>query len=375
MNKFNSLNIEIFQLYFDAVVSSIKNFESRNFVIKGKVFLNGNNIFGFEDNNFMEDFRFNSISKLHEIYNQMLDTNDRWNTLEFNFFKNEEPKLSLTWDQEYYDKRMKEAEKYIKHIDNKIENLPKPEVRFNIDNLNIENAYSELNKCVFYPNDENWDGAYYTIKRIGSQFITTCEMYMYTSLERKKLLDADTIEFNLEVTEPMEKIFSFIQEYYLKENPSTPFNALFITVHKDGRFIKNFEFNGEEVSPDAEPIPEVMTKEYLLQNLYGCITANTPDKFEFVWEEISRSKQADGKVAYSAKFCYSLNSDESEPQIVAPGEFTYMINVSVRLFDEFLPERTKNWSKIKVRFSEDGKPGMQVMERQFDENFLRDILF
>ena len=247
-----------------------------------------------------------------------------------------------------------------------MEKLPRQHVVFNVPNLTIESAFIELNKAVYYSEDENWDGAYYWIKKKDNTFASHCEMYVFAIAEDRLLHNADAVEYELNITSEIQVIFNFIQNYYASINPACPFDTLFITVQKDGRYIVNYEFNDEEVQPNVEPIPEDMTAEYIVQNLFGCITANVPDNFVWVWEILERKKNHDGNVSIGAEFRYSLNEDQSDEQLLIPGEYVYMYNVSEKLFDEFFQEMTQNWSKIKLLFKVDGSVKIKVLEKKFD---------
>ena len=108
-----------------------------------------------------------------------------------------------------------------------------------------------------------------------------------------------------------------------------------------------------------------MTAAYLCENLRNCLSFNAPKNYEWIWEVLERKKTEDGKKTIGGHFYYSLNEDKANPQELEPGEYVYMYNVTLRLFDEFLSEKTKGWSQIKLEFFKDGSVRYYVLKREY----------
>ena len=104
---------------------------------------------------------------------------------------------------------------------------------------------------------------------------------------------------------------------------------------------------------------EPITSDYLLQNIYGCISANVPNDFASIEAVITRSfdgdtQQLSGSYSYKPKGLFS----SSKP--VEPGEQIYPINVTVRLLDEFYIEESKNWRKAVLTFKNDATCNVKI---------------
>jgi hypothetical protein len=146
-------------------------------------------------------------------------------------------------------------------------------------------------------------------------------------------------------------------------NPKVKWDRLVLEVKSDGRYIPHYEFEEDEVSPDAPPEPETITAAYLCENLRNCLAHNAPKNYQWIWEILERRKTEDGQTQIGGKFYYSLNEDKSNPQMLEPGEYIYMYNVSQQLFDEFLSEKTKGWTRIRLDFSKQGKIKYYLLEQ------------
>ena len=79
---------------------------------------------------------------------------------------------------------------------------------------------------------------------------------------------------------------------------------------------------------------------------------------------MERGKSDDGNKSIGGTFFYSLNSDKSNPEVLEPGDYIYMYQVTEQLFDEFLFEKTKGWSKVRLEFSKDGKAKYLVLKQE-----------
>ena len=111
----------------------------------------------------------------------------------------------------------------------------------------------------------------------------------------------------------------------------------------------------EDLNASEEPI----TSDYLLQNIYGCVSANVPDDFESIEAVITRSFVGDTQ-QLSGSYSYKPNGLLSNSKLVEPGEQIYPINVTVRLLDEFYSEQSKDWRKAVLTFKSDGTCDVKI---------------
>ena len=315
--------------------------------------------------------------KIEEVFKN-LNRKEKLNVLEFLFENKSLIEVRTNWDQSVHD----EFEQYLpKSHKGKIKawylptdqlpneiikdemQLPKKEVQFYTNNLNIDKAFFELNKIVSYPNDTLWDGGFYSISNTGNTLSGTSSLYLFDNLEDKINHQATQVDYKLVLNDDIKTLFNFIVRYYKTENHSVPFDSIFVTVQNDGRYVVNFEFEGEEVSPAAPPMPETLTADYLCENLYNCLIDNAPDNFLWAWEIIKREKVVGGSSNIEGTFYYSLNTDKSNPQKLEPGEYIFMFNVTEQLFDNFIDKDLKNWTEVKLVFSNQGKYEFEVLKR------------
>ena len=315
--------------------------------------------------------------KIEEVFKN-LNRKEKLNVLEFLFENKSLIEVRTNWDQSVHD----EFEQYLpKSHKGKIKawylptdelaneiikdemQLPKKEVQFDTNNLNIDKAFFELNKIVSYPNDKLWDGGFYSISNTGNSLSGTNSLYLFDNLEDKINHQATQVDYKLVLNDDIKTLFNFIVRYYKTENHSVPFDSIFVTVQNDGRYVVNFEFEGEEVSPAAPPMPETLTADYLCENLYNCLIDNAPDNFLWAWEIIKREKVVGGSSNIEGTFYYSLNTDKSNPQKLEPGEYIFMFNVTEQLFDNFIDKDLKNWTEVKLVFSNQGKYEFEVLKR------------
>ncbi len=243
--------------------------------------------------------------------------------------------------------------------------LPKTTVQFVIDrNQPVETLITELNRAVFYPEDPLWDGAFYWIKKVDGVFTTHCDLFLFPSLEDKEAgFQAEETTAQLEVSEGMKELYDLIVARYAAENPDVPFDSIFVTVQRDGRYIVNYEYRNEEVQPDLTPEPEEITATYLVENLVGCLEHNAPDDYIWLVEILSKYQNEEGKTVHSGEFFYSLYEDKSDMQRLQPGDTIYMLNVSDRLLNEFMLEETKGWKKIVLMFRKDIRLQYKIIDR------------
>jgi hypothetical protein len=242
--------------------------------------------------------------------------------------------------------------------------LPKTNVHFDTSQLNIDKAFFELNKIVYYPEDNLWDGGFYSISKAGGDWSGTSALYLYEDIDEKQNgQQAVQTEYDLIIKDDIKKLFQYIVDFYKDKNPTVPFDSIFVTVQNDGRYVVNFEFEGEEVSPAAPPMPDTITAEYLCENLFNCLVDNAPDNFMWAWEIIKREKTASEGNSIGGEFYYSINADKSNPQKLVPGEYIFMYNVTEQLFDDFFDVAYKNWSEVKLIFSANGKVDYEILRR------------
>jgi len=104
---------------------------------------------------------------------------------------------------------------------------------------------------------------------------------------------------------------------------------------------------------------EPITPDYLLQNIYGCISANVPDDFVSIEAVITRSFEGDIQ-QLSGSYSYKPKGLFSSSKLVEPGEQIYPINVTIRLLDEFYTEESKNWRKAVLTFKNDGTCNVKI---------------
>ena len=317
--------------------------------------------------------------KIEEVFKN-LNRKEKLNVLEFLFENKSLIEVRTNWDQSVHD----EFEQYLpKSHKGKIKawylptdtdelaneiikdemQLPKKEVQFDTNNLNIDKAFFELNKIVSYPNDKLWDGGFYSISNTGNSLSGTNSLYLFDNLEDKTNHQATQVDYKIVLNDDIKTLFNFVVRYYETENHSVPFDSIFVTVQNDGRYVVNFEFEGEEVSPAAPPMPETLTADYLCENLYNCLIDNAPDNFLWAWEIIKREKVVGGSSNIEGTFYYSLNTDKSNPQKLEPGEYIFMFNVTEQLFDNFIDKDLKNWTEVKLVFSNQGKYEFEVLKR------------
>jgi len=162
------------------------------------------------------------------------------------------------------------------------------------------------------------------------------------------LWDAYTIEFQLKADGTF--------DYYVLNGYKKWINGRDVDPKSYEAFEKEMaEGLNEELNQSDEPI----TSDYLLQNIYGCISANVPDDFASIEAIITRSfdgdvQQLSGSYSYKPKGLFS----SSKP--VEPGEQIYPINVTIRLLDEFYTEESKDWRKAVLTFKNDGTCNVKI---------------
>jgi hypothetical protein len=218
----------------------------------------------------------------------------------------------------------------------------------------------------FVVDDTNplWDsGLLYISKENNDQYVVELTGFYYQSEQDKQSLKSFEKEREITFNTIHQNVFDYLQNYYGETNPKVKWDRLVLEVDSKDNYTAHYELDGDEVSPDAPPEPEVMTAAYLVENLRNCLAHNAPGNYEWVWEVLHRGNTEDGKKTIGGSFFYSLNSDQANPQSLIPGEYIYMYHVTERLLDEFFYEKTKGWTKIKLEFSKDGKAKYYVLEK------------
>jgi len=227
-----------------------------------------------------------------------------------------------------------------------------------------DDALKELLPFVVDRTNSLWDGGLIFIsKDENDNYQVELTGYYYESEKDKESLNSYEREREIHFNPIHKSVYDYLQRYFIEINPKVKWNRLALEVKTDGKYIPHYEFNEEEVSPNAPPAPDIMTADYLCVNLRNCLAYNAPDDYQWIWEVLEREKTNDGKIEIGGKFYYSTKEDKSDPQELQPGEFIYMCNVSMRLFDEFLSEKTKGWSEIRLDFSRQGDVHYYLLKR------------
>ena len=188
--------------------------------------------------------------------------------------------------------------------------------------------------------------------------------YYYQSEQDKQTLNPFEKQREIKFNPIHKNVFDYLQNYYRNTNPKVKWDQLILEVNIKGNYTAHYELEGDEVSPDAPPEPEVMTAAYLIENLRNCLAHNAPDNYEWIWETLVKEKSKDGFKSIRGAFFYSMHSDKTNPEMLEPGEYFYMLNITEKLLDEFMFEKTKGWSKIKLEFSRDGKGKYYILEKE-----------
>lgn len=227
--------------------------------------------------------------------------------------------------------------------------------------INSDEALKALIPFVVDDSNPLWDsGLLFISKESDDQYQVRLTGFYYQSEQERQSLDSFEKEREISFNNIHKNVFDYLQNFYGNINPKVKWERLILEVNHKGNYTPYYELDGDEVSPDAPP--EIMTAAYFCENLRNCLASNAPDNYEWIWEILEREKSDDGKKTIGGTFFYSLNSDKGNPQKLEPGEYIFMYNVSQRLLDEFLFEKTKGWSKIKLEFSKDGKAKYYVLK-------------
>jgi len=162
------------------------------------------------------------------------------------------------------------------------------------------------------------------------------------------LWDAYTVEFQLKADGTF--------DYYVLDGYKKWINGRDVDPKSYEAFEKEMaEGLNEELNQSDQPI----TSDYLLQNIYGCISANVPDDFASIEAIITRSFEGDIQQV-SGSYSYKPKGLFSSSKSVEPGEQIYPINVTIRLLDEFYTEQSKDWSKAVLTFKNDGTCNVKI---------------
>jgi hypothetical protein len=228
--------------------------------------------------------------------------------------------------------------------------------------VNPDEAFKKLISSVVDESNSLWEsGLLFISKENDSNYQVELTGFYYLSENEREFGRAFENEREIHFSNIHKSVYEYLQEYYKKTNPKVKWNKLILEVNQNNQYQSYYELDGDEVSPNAPPEPEVHTAKYLCENLRNCLSHNAPNDYEWIWEVLERSKTEDGKNQIGGEFYYSLNTDKSEPIKLEPGEYIYMYNVSERLFEEYLNEETKDWNKIKLEFSKNGEVKYYVL--------------
>lgn len=231
------------------------------------------------------------------------------------------------------------------------------------------NAHEALKALLPFATDKNsnlWDAGLLSIsKNADEEYDVTLIGFYFESEEGKNSGSSFEKEMDISIDPVHKDVYEYLQAHFAETNPKVKWDTLVLEVRGDGSYTPHYEWEGEEVSPDAPPAPDTLTAEYLCENLQNCLSHNAPDNYEWVWEVLERSKTAEGKTSIGGKFYYSLNKDQSDAKPLEPGEYIYMYNVSEQLFDDFFTDKTANWSRIALAFTRDRKVYCKVLKADF----------
>jgi hypothetical protein len=235
-----------------------------------------------------------------------------------------------------------------------------------MDNVftSVDNALEALVPFVVDKKDPLWDsGLLFISKTGGESYKVELTGYYFLSEEHKENLKSYEKERNISFNPIHKTVFDYLQDHFTSINPKVKWDRLILEVGNDGRLTPHFEFEDDEVSPDAPPEPDTITAAYLCENLRNCLKHNAPANYQWLWEVIERRNEEDGKTGFSGKFYYSLFEDKTQPQKLEPGEYIYMYHVTARLFEEFLSEKSQGWTEVKLEFSRTGKVSYYILDR------------
>lgn len=210
-----------------------------------------------------------------------------------------------------------------------------------------------------------WEASLLSIsKDLDQEYLIELSGFYYDSPEDKQLSSSFQREMPIEFKPLFQEVYEYLQAHFARVNPNSEWNTLVMEVRDDGSYTAHYELDGDEVSPDAPPMPETITASYLCENLQNCLSHKAPDNYQWVWEVLERKHTEDGKIQIGGKFYYSLNKDQSDPKPLEPGEYVYMYNVSEQLFDEFYADTTRGWTKIGLAFTSERKVYIKVLSRE-----------
>ena len=171
---------------------------------------------------------------------------------------------------------------------------------------------------------------------------------IFEGLKIANLWDAYTVEFQLKA----DGIF----EYYVLNGYKKWINGRDVNPKSYEAFEKEMaDALNQELNQSDQPI----TSDYLLQNIYGCISANLPDDFASIEAIITRSFDGDIQ-QLSGSYSYKPKGLFSSAKPVEPGEQIYPINVTIRLLDEFYTEQSKDWRKAVLTFKNNGTCNVKI---------------
>jgi hypothetical protein len=217
-----------------------------------------------------------------------------------------------------------------------------------------------------FKNDNMWDASLLTIsKNEDDEYEAALSGFFFGSEEEKAMLRSNDRDIEIKFDPVFEQVYEYLQSHYASVNPKVKWDTLILEVRADGKYQPNYELEGDEVSPDAPPMPETITASYLLQNLQNCLAHNAPDDYKWLYAILERTRAENGNVELGGKFYCSVNDDQSNIQALEPGEYIYMYNVSEQLFDNFFAEKTANWSKVQLTFTATGKYSIKVQKNDF----------
>jgi hypothetical protein len=232
---------------------------------------------------------------------------------------------------------------------------------------NTDEALKALIPFVIDNTNPLWvSGLLFISKESDDQYKVELTGFYYQSEQDKQSFNPFEKEREISFSAIHKDVFDYLQNYFKNTNPKVEWDRLILELSLEGNYTAHYELDGDEVSPEAPTEPEVMTAAYLIENLRNCLAYNAPYDYEWLWETLERGQYEGGKKSIGGTFFYSLNADKSDPKALKPGEYIYMYNVTERLLEEFLFEKTNGWSKIGLEFSKDGKAKYYVLEQALE---------
>ena len=149
--------------------------------------------------------------------------------------------------------------------------------------INSDEALKALIPFVVDDKNTLWDsGLLFISKENNEQYQVELTGFYYQSEQDKQSQNAFEKEREISFNKIHKNVFDYLQNYYSSTNPKVKWDKLILEINFKGNYTPHYEFDGDEVSPDAPPEPEVITAAYLVENLRNCLAHNAPDNYEWI---------------------------------------------------------------------------------------------